>query len=315
MAAPNTTFSQILSTTIEAYTTNGKFADNIYDGLRTAQVLIDMGGKKREDGGESIVVQLEYAENMTAQWMGPYGTLDTSPQDILTAAQFNWRQIAGTVILTDLEQVQNKGKAKMADLASLKLRNLMKSLRSRLNEAIFNAGTDPVAPVGFQAVFSTTGTYGGISRSANAWWRANVEATAEQLGLVRMRNMWNTCSHNLEAPKFIVTTQTLYERLEAMASGIEEIQHPQNQGSADLGFEHLRFKGAPIFWDGDCNSGAMYYVNPEYVKLHCDKDWEFRVLPTDRPGNQNLEIHKVAWFGAIAASNCRMLGVLTGKTP
>ncbi len=314
MAAPSTVFSQMLSTTIVAYTTNGKFADNIYDGLRTIQVMIDMGGKKREDGGESLVVQVEYAENTTAAWMAPFGTLDTTAQDILTAAQFSWKQIAGVVILTDLEQVQNKGKAAMANLAEIKLRNLVKSLRSRLNEAIFNAGTDPLAPIGFQAVFSTTGTYGGISRSANPWWRANVEATAETLNLPRMRTMWNTCSHNLEAPKFMVTSQTLYERMEAMASGIEEIQHPQNQGTADLGFEHLRFKGAPIFWDGDCPLTHMYFVNPDYVKLHCDRDWEFRVLPVDRPGNQNLEIHKVAWFGAIAASNCRMLGVLTGKT-
>jgi len=312
--APHSVFSQALSASIYNYVSRGKFADNIYDGLRTLQALRDMGAKEKIDGGQSIVVQLEYAENATAEWIGPYGTYNLNPQDILTSAQFNWKQIAGSVILTDEEQVQNSGHARLASLIDIKIKNLQKSLRTRMNEALFNDGTDPLKPVGLDAVILTTGTYGGISRTDNTWWRANVDATTEALSVADMVTMYNDASHNLDYPKIIVTTQALYERYEALAQAYQEIQHPGTGGVADLGFEHLRFKGRPLIWDDDVPAGTMYFLNPDYFKIFCHKDWEFRAMPVQRPANQPLEVHVVSWFGAFACSNCRMLGALRNKS-
>lgn len=314
MPAPHSVFSQALSTSLYNYVSRGKFADNIFDGLRTLQAIRDMGGKATADGGQSIVVQLEYAENATAEWIGAYGPYNLNPQDILTSAQFNWKQIAGSVILTDEEQVQNSGAQRLAPLIDIKIKNLQKSLRSRMNEALFNAGSDTLAPVGLEAAILTTGTYGGISRTDNAWWRANVESTTEALNIPRMVTMYNDCSHNLDYPKIIVTTQALYERYEALAQAYQEIQHPGTGGVADLGFEHLRFKGRPLIWDDDVPSGTMYFLNPDYFKIYHHPDWEFRPMPVQRPANQPLEVHIVSWFGAFAASNNRMLGALRNKS-
>jgi hypothetical protein len=314
VAAPHSTFSQALSTSLYNYVSRGKFADNVFDGLRTLQVIRDMGGRAEAGGGESIVVQLEYAENATAEWIGPYGTYNLNPQDILTSAQFRCKQIAGSVILTDEEQVQNSGNTRLANLIEIKIKNLQKSLRTRMNEALFSDGTDPLKPVGLEAVVLTTGTYGGISRTANTWWRANVESTAEVLNVPRMVTMYNDASHNLDFPKLIVTTQALYEKYEALAQAYQEIQHPGSGGVADLGFEHLRFKGRPLIWDDDVPSGTMFFLNPDYFKMYVHPDWEFRPMPVQRPANQPLEVHVVSWFGAFACSNCRMLGALRGKT-
>jgi hypothetical protein len=187
----------------------GKFADAIFEGLRTLQVLKERGGYVKVDGGESVVVQLEYAQNATAEWIGPYGTYDTNPQDILTAAQFNWRQLAGTVILTDEEEAKNSGHTRLANLLEIKIKNLQKSLRTAMNTAIFNTGSDAQQPVGLEAAILTTGTYGGIARSGNSWWQANVESTTEVLNIPRMVTMYNDCSHNIDWPDLIVTTQAL----------------------------------------------------------------------------------------------------------
>lgn len=314
MAAPHSTFSQALTTSMYNYVSLGKFADNIYEGLRTLQVMNQMGGKRTAPGGESIVVQLEYAQNSTAEWIGPYGTFNTNPQDILTAAQFNWKSVSGTVILTDLEQVQNSGPEKMASLIDIKIKNLQKALRTAMNTALFSDGTDPLKPVGLEAVVLTTGTYGGISRTSNSWWRANVESTAEALNVPRMVTMHNDCSHNLDVPQLWVTTQALYEKYEALAQAFQEITHPGNGSVADLGFEHLRFKGKPLIWDDQVPSATMYALNFDYFGSYCHPDWEFKVLPVQRPGNQPLEIHAISWFGAFASSNCRMLGALRNKT-
>lgn len=314
MAAPHSTFSQALSTSIYNYVSRGKFADNVFDGLRTLQVIRDMGGEVEVDGGESVVVQLEYAENATAEWIGPYGTFNTNPQDILTAAQFNWKQVAGTVILTDEEAMKNSGSSRLASLIDIKIKNLQKSLRTALNAALFSDGSDPLKPVGLEAAILTTGTYGGISRSANSWWQANVNGTAAVLSVPNMVTLHNDCSHNLDWPKLYVTTQTLYEKYEALAQAFQEISHPGTGGVADLGFEHLRFKGRPLIWDDDVPSGTMYALNPDYWKMYPHKDWKFSARPVQRPANQPLEVHAVQWFGVFAASNCRMLGALRNQT-
>lgn len=315
MPAPSSTYSQALSTSLQNYITRGKFADNIYEGLRTMQVLLDLGGKVEEEGGEHLVVQLEYAQNGTAGWIGPYGTFNTNPQDVFTAALFNWRQQAGTVILTDDEAVKNSGRFRLANLLELKIRNLQKAMRSVLQDALFSDGTDPLKPVGLEAIVATSGTLGGIDRSTHTWWKANVESTAEVLSIPRMETMFNDCTHNLDRPKCIVTTQSLYEKYGALAQNFQEITHVgANGGTADVGFEHYRFKGVPLWWDDDCPSGVLYFLNPDYVKVHVHKDWEFVSSEASRPANQPLWIHPVQWFGAICPSNARMLGKLSAKT-
>lgn len=264
MPAPSSTYSQALSTSLQNYITKGKFADNIYEGLRTMQVLLDLGGKVEEEGGEHLVVQLEYAQNGTAGWIGPYGTFNTNPQDTFTSALFNWRQQAGTVILTDLEAVQNSGRFKLANLLELKIRNLQKAMRSVLQDALFSDGTDPLKPVGLEAIVGTSGTLGGIDRSTHTWWKSNVESTAEVLSIPRMETMFNDCTHNLDRPKCIVTTQTLYEKYGALAQNFQEITHVgANGGTADVGFEHYKFKGVSLWWDDDCPSGVMYFLGEE----------------------------------------------------
>jgi hypothetical protein len=202
----------------------------------------------------------------------------------------------------------------MANLAQAKVRNLEKSLRSSLNTALFSNGSDPLVPLGLEVIVSTTGTVGGISRSAQSWWQANVDSTAEPLSVEDMRHMYNLCTHNLDRPQAIVTTMALYEKYEAMAQSFEEITYPTNQGIADIGFEHMRFKGVPIWWDAACPSGVMYFLNFDYLKVHCHSEWEFAVKTTTRPANQGLEVTPIVWFGAFCPSNCRMLGKLSGKT-
>lgn len=315
MAAPHSTFSQALSTSIYNFVTRGKFADNVYSKQALLEAAKAFNGIKRQPGGESLVAQLEYAENATAGWLGPYGTFNTNPQDILTSAQFGWKSVAGTVILTDLEQVQNDGPQKMADLISLKIRNLQKSLRKEMTRAFWNDGTNPLEPVGLRAIIGTTGTLGGISRTTQTWWRANVESTAEVLSVPRMVTMYNNCSAGGEDyPQILVTTQTLYEKYEALAQAFQEIQHPGHGNVADLAFEHLRFKGKPVIWDAQCPTGEMDFINFNYLKIMPREGWEFRQLPVDRPGNQPLEIHAVSWFGGFVPTNPRMLGALRNKT-
>ncbi len=313
MPAPNTTYVQALVTSLQNYVRGGKFADQVYQENKILQMLVNNDGKVKEDGGSELVVQLEYAANDTGGWIGDYGPYDTRPQDVLVGANFSWRQLAITVIMTTKEQIQNSGAQRIANLFKVKMDNAEKQMRRLMNIAIWNLGTDPLAPIGLQAIVSASGTLGGIDRTTAAWWRANEDTVAEVLGIPKMETMYNNCSWDNNEPKFLATTQALYERYGALAQSFQEIQRPA-AGTADVSFEHYRFKGKPVFYDRDCPLNSMYYLNWDGVKLHCHKDWEFRVMETQKVPNQPVWVTPIQWAGNLLPHEPRLLGRLTNKS-
>lgn len=309
MASPNTDIGQLLSHTLNAYKT--KLTDQIMVGTRTLKVLsMKEGFKQKEQGGATIRVPIQYAESKNVKWMGEYDNYLTNPQQVFDAAEFPWASIAGTAVVTHAERVKNSGKHAVIKLVKSKMDNLVESLQQDMNRVIFSDGTVANEPAGLRAIVSTTGTYGGISHSANTWWAGQVDSTAEALSVADMRSSFNLCSANVTAPNVIVTTRTLYEKYEGLAQSFQQITESKK---GDLGFEHLQFKGVPLFWDDDCPTESMYFLNTRYLWLFCHPEWEWEVLdPIKR--DQALEIHAIEWWGNFVCSGPRYQGVLRNKT-
>lgn len=47
------------------------------------------GSLQTADGGRTIVQELEYAENASAEWYSGYQTVNIAPSDVFSAAEFN----------------------------------------------------------------------------------------------------------------------------------------------------------------------------------------------------------------------------------
>ena len=58
---------------------------------------------------------MDYAENDTAMWYSGLDLLNVTQQDVLSAAEFDWKQLAVSVIFSGLEQLQNSGKERVID--------------------------------------------------------------------------------------------------------------------------------------------------------------------------------------------------------
>jgi hypothetical protein len=314
--APNTTYVQALTHSIQNYVRNGDFADAIFNANKTLKMMKQLGGIEREDGGYELVVQVEYSVNDTAGWIGEYGPYDTRPQDNFTAANFGWRNLVAIVDLTNKEIIQNQGRQRIANLFQNKIKNAQKSLMRQMNDAIFSDGTDPLKPIGLQAIVTTSGTLGGIDRSLaqNAFWRASEDTATEALSIGKMETSFNNASQEITEPEFIVTTQTLYEKYGALAQSFHEITHTGAGGTVDVSWEHYRYKGKPLFYDRSCPSGQMYFLNTEGVKIHPHRDWEFSVEPTQHPANQPVAVTSIHWWGNVLPHNPRLLARQTNKS-
>ena len=99
MASPNSTFTEIVTTTLAGYSKS--LADNITNNNALLR-HIDRDGGKQSATGRSIVQELEYAENSTVKWYSGYEVLDTSTSNVFIAAEFNYKQLAGNVVISGL---------------------------------------------------------------------------------------------------------------------------------------------------------------------------------------------------------------------
>src|SRR3954469_9860826 len=134
MPAPNAAFTEIVATSLQGY--SGTLADNVSKSNALLSVL-DEKGNKQVATGRSIVQELEYGENSTVQWYSGAETLDISPSEIFSAAEFNYKQLAGNVTITGLEQIQNSGKEAVHNLLKSRIKNLEKSLTNTVANAIY----------------------------------------------------------------------------------------------------------------------------------------------------------------------------------
>ena len=177
MAIPNSNYTEILSTTIEKY--SPELADNVTESNAILVRMKEKGNIKMLDGGESILENLKYQENGTWKWYSGYETLDVSAQDVLTSAKFNWKQGNVNVTISGLEMRQNANSAtRMHDLLKSRIEVAQATANNQVAESMFSDGTtDPKEIGGLQLLVAddpTSGTVGGIDRSANAWWRNQI---------------------------------------------------------------------------------------------------------------------------------------------
>jgi hypothetical protein len=158
-------------------------------------------GKKRRqgkgirmiNGGERIRVPLMYGKNSTVMSYSGYDQLDVTPQDGITTAFFDWRQLAGSVAISRLEERKNSGENAIKNLLESKVTQLKMTMADEVNfqlwgKTLNSAGTAFVAGKG-PTTSSTTGTdidpismlipkdptismsIGNINQSTYDWWR------------------------------------------------------------------------------------------------------------------------------------------------
>ena len=111
-------------------------------------------GNQTSVTGRDIVRELEYADNGTVQFYSGYETLDVSP------AVFDYKQLAGNVTISGLEQVKNSGEQAIINLLEARINVLEKSMMNSLSTAIYSDGTGSSGKEvgGLQLIVADAGT-------------------------------------------------------------------------------------------------------------------------------------------------------------
>ena len=316
MAAGNSNFDEILSTTLKNYVP--KLTDNIFSARPLFYALTNGQTIRRISGGAKIVVPVIYGTNSTAGSYSGTDTIDITAQTGISAAEYDWKQYAATVTISGVEEAKNNGEAQIIDLLEGKIFQTQETIIENMNTMLFGNGTGNSNKdwLGLSALGGSTGSPGGIDATDadNSWWRSAVtNQGSAAITLASMATLYNNCSVGNDQPTIGITGQNQYEAYEALL--VDQIRYTDTD-MADGGFQNLLFKGCPLTFDGTLASeGKLYFLNTKYLQLVAHSDVWFKPTPFVRPTNQDAVYSQLLCYGELTTSNRARQGYMYGITP
>ena len=247
----------------------------------------DNSPKRVLTGGEHILEPIMYESNSTVDSYSGADAIDTTLQDGMTNARFDWAQYSGTVGITGKEKRANRGKHALINLLGAKTTQLESSLSQRLNTDLWaaSAGNGGLNIDGIPLHVSSTVATGGLAvTAADGTWKSPVSDT--------------------------ITFPTVYELYNADQQGQKRYT---NTLVMDAGFMNVTFNEVPIIFDNRCTSGAMYFMDPRHIRwvVHNEADFTMDAAGFQTPIGQDVSMTKILFMGNTTVNNRRRLGYLT----
>jgi hypothetical protein len=311
MASPN--LSEIVTTTLR--NRSRTLSDNVSNHNALLRRLRE-NGNQTSVTGRDIVRELEYADNGTVQFYSGYETLDVSPSDVLSAAVFEYRQLAGNVTISGLEQVKNSGTEAIINLLEARINVLEKSLMNSLSTSIYSDGTGSSGKEigGLQLLVADagTGTVGGINSSTFTFWQnAQTTATSSAFSVANVQSDMNTMYLSLvrgsDSPNLIMAGTNSYT---AFLGSLQAIQRITSDDMARSGFTSLQYLNSDVVFDSACNTNRMYFLNTDYLRLEVAASRDFVPGEAKMSVNQDAMVTPMFWSGNLTCSNRALQGVI-----
>jgi hypothetical protein len=317
MASPNATFTELVSTTFRKH--RKEIKDNVSNRNALLRHIMKKGNHQKEDGGLTIATPLDYAENSTYQRYSDWDTLDISASDVISSAEYQWRQVAINVVASGREMRINSGESRIINLAKSRIKNALRTFNNNFSSDVYSDGTATNQINGLQALIADagTGTVGGINSTTYSFWQnqifdlstESVTMSASTIENSVMLPLWLGLDRGAgDQPDLIVMDNNYYQFFEASQTSIKRYM---DASKADGGLVSLKYKGADVMFDGNSGIPAnrMYMINSEYLGLCVHKDADLEIMEDQRPINQDGVVTPILWMGNLTCSNRNQQGV------
>lgn len=319
MSSANTTFTELVTTTFRKH--RKEIKDNLSNRNALLKRIMKKGNYLKEDGGLTIATPLDYNSNGTYQRYSDWDVLNISASDVLSAAEYQWRQIAINVVASGRELRINSGDSRIINLAKARIKNAIRTFNNSFSSDLYSAGTTTNQINGLQAIIAdtNTNTVGSIDASVWTFWQNTVydasdnsvtpSSTTIENGL--MLPLWLLLDRGADdQPDLIIADPTYYSYYESSQVSLKRYS---GSDSVSGGFQGLKYKGADVLFDttgSGIGSSHMYFVNSEYLKLVVHQDADLDVMDDMKPVNQDGSVTPILWMGNLTCSNRKQQGVI-----
>ena len=311
MASPN--LSEIVTTTLR--NRSKSLADNVSNHNALLKRLKENGNTNLVTGRQ-IVRELEHADNSTVGFYSGYESLDVSPSEVLSAATYDYKQMAGNVTISGLEQIQNSGTEAVINLLESRINVLEKSLMNKLSTSLYSDGTGTSGKEvgGLQLLVSDAGTgvIGGINSTTFPFWKSQqITASSSAFSTANvqtdMNNMYLKLVRGADSPDLIMADATAYK---AFLGSLQAIQRITSDGMANSGFTSVAYLNSDVIFDDACPENKMYFLNTDYIRLETAASRNFVPGEAKMSINQDALVTPMFWSGNLTCSNRALQGVI-----
>ena len=311
------TFTELVSTTYRNH--RKEVADNVSYHNALFRRMTEKGRIRLEDGGLSIVTPLDYAQNSTYQRYSGFDVLNVAASDVISAAEFAWRQVAVNVAASGLEIRTNSGSNRIINFVKAKIKNAQRSMANGLSGDLYSDGTASNQMNGIQAIVADagTGTVGGINSTTFSFWQNQVRDASDNSVTVSaatieagmMLPLWLACTRGNDMPDLIVMDPVYFAYYEASQTSLKRYA-PSDEGKG--GMISMKYKTADVFFDSSASgvpASHMYFLNTDFLELVAHQDANMEIMPELRSVNQDALVIPILFQGNLVCSNRARQGV------
>jgi len=325
MVQPSSSFDDLASITIANYSED--LRDNVTNNIPTWAFLDEAGAIVEEDGGTTLLENLDFADNVTFKWFNGYEEISTSPTECFTSASYDWKEGGCNIVFNAREVAQNSGRNKKHDLVKGKTKNAERTLRNNVGAALYYVGTesDGKAFGGAQYIIAddpTTGIVGTINRATagNEFWRnAVVDESADSFTASAttiqdmMELMWVRTARGMDTTNLIAFGNTYWRYFAASVAANQRYVMDaggKKVGTAKVSFPYYMFKSAKVFHDPNAGATRGYFYNTEYYKVKVHQDRNFSVGKSVPLAGQRATVIPVDIMANVVCGNAALQGVM-----
>lgn len=238
--------------------------------------------------GEQMKFPIKYAKNTSGQSFSGYDTFAIQAQNTRVNMQYfaGFYRINVSLPLDEIS-VNANSDDQIINLIDVEVKSSAQDMADDIGTIFYGDGTGNGGKdfLGLGAIVddgSTVTTIGNLSRSTYTTLQGTVTASGGTLTLAKMSTLYNSISSGSVTPTLGLVTESVYSLYESLLQSQERIVKdvPMMKGKVKgglnagtgmiggTGFTGLFYKNFPILADEKCTSGAMIFLNEDYLDFY-----------------------------------------------
>lgn len=271
-------------------------------------------------GGVSIIQPIMVGEeNANFQWYQGRDALNVADQEVLSSAEFPWKQYACAFSMSGLEMLQNSGQDQVINMMKARSMHCEKTIVNQMHKSAHGDGTASAGKEfgGMQLLIANAAgaTVGGINSGSYTWWdnQRKVGGTPTTANIyANMLDLYLKTQRGTDRVNLITSDDTYFM---VFAQSLQAQQRFSNSRLAAAGFNNITFMDIPVVSDGGIGGYApvgMKFLNVETITLSMHKDRNNVVLSgPKRALTEDSETAILAGMGNFTVENRMLNGVLS----
>jgi hypothetical protein len=288
--------NDILSSTLRILLSEA--VDNLYRSTPLLDQIRNDGGLELFDGGSQLDVPLILAEHSSVTQMSSgYEPINLAVQDALRQGSFGWCDFIAPIVITQREELSNKGDRAVLSIAEARMKSVMGTLRREWEKQAV-AGTSAIltdmltlnggaSATGFLeglASGAQNNVVGGLNKATFTDLNNQFVNAGGTLTIPEMANLMINCQIKTPdgtAPNLILASPLFYQTYKGLLFNNERYV---DESTLDGGRLALSFNTARMYVDSflpavsdAAATLSAYFLNTKFLKVGFDTDANFKM--------------------------------------